>query len=321
MGHLKPNTTVAKLVALSSALLLGAGTLTACSDPSSTKDESAESGSSAESSDQADSSFDFSVLEAQPEIVALVPDSIKEAGVLRNGASTDYAPAEFRTEDGQTPVGYEVDMIKAMSKVMGLEDGTTTHAEFPTIIPALGTKFDVGTSAFTITPERLENVNMVSYAQVGSSYAVAAGNPSKFDPTDPCGSTLGVQTGTYQYDYALELSEKCVADGKEPIDVMPHDLQTDVTTKVQGGQYDATFADSTVIGYAVKGSNGGLEEIGEVIESEPQGVTISKDDEQLTKAVQASLQYLMDNGYLEQIFANYGTQDAALSKAEINPSK
>jgi len=32
---------------------------------------------------------------------------------------------------------------------------------------------------------------------------------------------------------------------------MPHDQQTDITPKVTGGQYDATFADSTVIGYTL----------------------------------------------------------------------
>lgn len=292
--------------------------LAACSDPQ-TSSTSAESGAG-QSASTAVVPFDVSTLEAVDSVVALVPDAVKERGVLRNGASTDYAPGEYLADDGQTPVGYDVDLINAIARVMGLDEGTTQTAGFDTILPQLGSKFDVGASSFTITPERLEAANMVSYIEVGSAYAVAKGNPKGFDPANPCGTTIGVQTGTFQLDYASELSDKCVAEGKEKIEVMPLDLQTDIATKVIGGQYDATLADSTVIGYTVELSGGQLEQVGEVIESAPQGIAMAKDDEQLAKAVQAALQYLMDEGYLEKILAPYGAEGSALKTAELNPA-
>lgn len=292
--------------------------LAACSDPQ-TSSTSAESGAG-QSASTAVVPFDVSTLEAVDSVVALVPDAVKEHGVLRNGASTDYAPGEYLADDGQTPVGYDVDLINAIARVMGLDEGTTQTAGFDTILPQLGSKFDVGASSFTITPERLEAANMVSYIEVGSAYAVAKGNPKGFDPANPCGTTIGVQTGTFQLDYASELSDKCVAEGKEKIEVMPLDLQTDIATKVIGGQYDATLADSTVIGYTVELSGGQLEQVGEVIESAPQGIAMAKDDEQLAKAVQAALQYLMDEGYFEKILAPYGAEGSALKTAELNPA-
>lgn len=292
--------------------------LAACSDPQ-TSSTSAESGAG-QSASTAVVPFDVSTLEAVDSVVALVPDAVKERDVLRNGASTDYAPGEYLADDGQTPVGYDVDLINAIARVMGLDEGTTQTAGFDTILPQLGSKFDVGASSFTITPERLEAANMVSYIEVGSAYAVAKGNPKGFDPANPCGTTIGVQTGTFQLDYASELSDKCVAEGKEKIEVMPLDLQTDIATKVIGGQYDATLADSTVIGYTVELSGGQLEQVGEVIESAPQGIAMAKDDEQLAKAVQAALQYLMDEGYFEKILAPYGAEGSALKTAELNPA-
>ncbi|MDY6213262.1 MAG: ABC transporter substrate-binding protein [Schaalia hyovaginalis] len=292
--------------------------LAACSDPQ-TSSTSAESGAG-QSASTAVVPFDVSTLEAVDSVVALVPDAVKERGVLRNGASTDYAPGEYLADDGQTPVGYDVDLINAIARVMGLDEGTTQTAGFDTILPQLGSKFDVGASSFTITPERLEAANMVSYIEVGSAYAVAKGNPKGFDPANPCGTTIGVQTGTFQLDYASELSDKCVAEGKEKIEVMPLDLQTDIATKVIGGQYDATLADSTVIGYTIELSGGQLEQVGEVIESAPQGIAMAKDDEQLAKAVQAALQYLMDEGYFEKILAPYGAEGSALNTAELNPA-
>ena len=304
---------------LPAALLLTATasmTLAACSDPSTSS--TSQSGEGATSTTAVES-FDTSSIETVDEIADLVPTAVKERNVLRNGASTDYAPGEFRAEDGQTPVGYDVDIVKALAKVMGLEEGTTTHAEFPTIIPGLGSKFDIGVSSFTITEERLAETNMISYVEVGSAYAVAQGNPKNFDPTNACGTTIGVQNGTYQQEYAERLSEECVAGGNEAIKVMPLDLQTDIATKVIGGQYDATLADSTVIGYTVELSGGKLEQVGDVIESEPQGIVVAKDDTELANAIQKAMQYLIDNGYLTKILAAYGAENAGLTKAELNP--
>ena len=304
---------------LPAALLLTATAsmaLAACSDPSTSS--TSQSGEGATSTTAVES-FDTSSIETVDEIAALVPAAVKERNVLRNGASTDYAPGEFRAEDGQTPVGYDVDIVNALAKVMGLEEGTTTHAEFPTIIPGLGSKFDIGASSFTITEERLAETNMISYVEVGSAYAVAQGNPKNFDPTNACGTTLGVQNGTYQQEYAEHLSEECVAGGNEAIKVMPLDLQTDIATKVIGGQYDATLADSTVIGYTVELSGGKLEQVGDVIESEPQGIAVAKNDTELANAIQKAMQYLMDNGYLTKILAAYGAENAGLTTAELNP--
>lgn len=304
---------------LPAALLLTATAsmaLAACSDPStSSTSQSAEGAVSA----TAIESFDTSSIETVDEIAALVPVAVKERNILRNGTSADYAPAEFRAEDGQTPVGYDIDIVKALAKVMGLEEGTTTHAEFPTIIPGLGSKFDIGSSSFTITEERLGQTNMISYVEVGSAYAVAQGNPKNFDPANACGTTIGVQNGTYQQEYAEHLSEECVAGGNEAIKIMPLDLQTDIATKVIGGQYDATLADSTVIGYTVELSGGKLEQVGDIIEAEPQGIAVAKNDTELANAIQKAMQYLMDNGYLTKILAAYGAEDAGLTTAELNP--
>ena len=291
--------------------------LAACADPTTSTTSAGQSATAASSNTTA---YDVSQIPADPTIAALVPEDVKKRGTLRNGASTGYAPAEYMATDGQTPIGYDIDINKALAKVMGLEEGTTQHSEFPTIIPALGTKFDVGLSSFTITSEREQQVNMVSYLNVGSAWGVAAGNPKSFDTSNPCGTTIAVQTGTAQETYAQELSKQCEADGKEKITVMPHELQTDIATKIISGQYDATLADSTVIGYTAAGSNGKIEQLGDVFESAPQGVAIAKDDVELTEAVQQAMQYLMDNGYLEDILAHYGADSAALSTAELNPA-
>ena len=299
------------------ALASTATAMAACADPTTSTSTADTTTGTATSTT---SHYDVSSIPTVDEIAALVPDDIKKRGTLRNGASTGYAPAEYMDADGQTPIGYDIDINKALAKVMGLNTGETKHSEFPTIIPALGTKFDVGISSFTITSEREQQVNMVSYLNVGSAWGVTAGNPKNFDPSNPCGATIAVQTGTAQEEYAAKLSDECVAAGKEKITVMPHELQTDIATKLIGGQYDATLADSTVIGYTSSQSAGKIEQLGDTFESAPQGVAVAKDDAQLAEAVQKAMQYLMDNGYLNDILASYGAENAALTTATLNPT-
>jgi len=120
-------------------------------------------------------------------IAAMVPDDIKKSGTLRNGVATNYAPTEFIDTDGSTVIGY----ITAVSKLMGLKVATT-NAAFPSLIPALGSKYDVSVSAFTITLEREKQVTMASYFKAGFSMAVPKGNPKKISPDDLCGHTVAV---------------------------------------------------------------------------------------------------------------------------------
>lgn len=262
--------------------------------------------------------FDPLSIEAVPDIQAMVPADIAASGKLVSGTSANQAPGEFRHKGSLT--GYNIEIVQALGQVMGLQ-GTVREAEFQSIIPGLGREFDIGVSSLTISPERLEKANMISYLEVGSAFAVARGNPADFSPEDPCGSTLGVQAGTYQEDIVELWSKKCVEDKKKPIELLSLDTQREVNAQITDGSCDATLADSPVITYAVLNSSGRLQQIGDVIQSEPQGIAVALADEQLTVAIQAAMQYLMDEHYLEAILTSYDAEDVALTQAEINPGK
>lgn len=308
------------LAALTAAAALA---LTACSGADSASSDpsgsAAPESAAAPGEDPGEAGFDVSSISEDTAISDLLPEEIKKAGELKNGAATDYAPAEYRKADGQTPTGYDVDMVKALGALMGVK-GTTTHAEFDSLIPQIGSKFDIGASSFTITREREAQFTMVAYLKAGFQYATAKGNPAHFDPTNICGTTIGVQTGTAQQEWLEDESKKCESDGKKAIDIKPLSAQTEVSTKVASGQYDAMIADSPVIGYVVTKSGGQIEKQGEIFESALHGIIVPKDNEKLAEAVRAGVQKLMDDGTLKKIMAVYGADDAVLSKAEVNPA-
>ncbi len=219
-------------------------------------------------------------------------------------------------------MGYDVDLSAAIAAVLGLTS-TVEHAEFDSIIPAVGTKFDLGVSSFTITAEREKSVTMVSYINVGSQFNVPAGNPDDLDVSDTlnlCGLSVGVQTGTAQETAMAEYDTACTDAGKDGIDVKSYTTQSDAMTALAGGTLDATFSDSTVAGYAQIQTGGAVETTGKVVDAAPQGIVVAKDDEATAQAVQQAVQFLMDSGEWDKILEHWGVDSSqALKTAEINP--
>lgn len=259
---------------------------------------------------------DLSSLQKVDEIAALVPEEVAKDGKLTVGDNIYYAPAEFYAADGTTAQGYDIDLAKALAIVMGLE-ADVQQSEFDSILPGIPTKYEMGIANFTATTERQENYDMIQYFAVGSSWVTEKGNPKKFSADDICGATIGVQTGTVQDEAILELAEAC---GDNKPDVQRMDEQSQVTTKLAGGQLDAMYCDSSVADYAVKQTGDALEVVSSDEGTDPIAAVTEKDSE-MTKAVQAALQYLMDEGVLADIFKTWGITENVSTEATLNPAK
>lgn len=296
-------------IALSAAMVLS---MAACG----TSDKADSSASGGSSSSSSTTGYDVSGVKKDDDIAAMLPDSVTKDGKLSIGMDTSYAPAEFLAEDGKTPVGFDVDIAKALANIFGLEADPET-SNFDSIIPSVGSKYDIGISSFTITKERMESVDFVSYYRAGSTWAVQKGNPKKLDASDMCGAKIAVQTGTTQEDDANDIAKGCKADNKA--EVLSYKRQAEAATAVATGKADAFYADSPVAGYAISQTDG-LEALGDVEGVAKQGIAIEKGNEKLDEAVQKALQKLMDDGTYMKILKHWGVESGALDKAEINPT-
>ncbi|MEK0211631.1 ABC transporter substrate-binding protein [Bifidobacterium mongoliense] len=263
--------------------------------------------------------FDASGIHKDAAIAALLPSSVTKDGKLTVGSDTSYAPAEFLAPDGKTPVGFSVDLTKALAAVVGLRPETVSST-FDGIIPSVGTKYDIGISSFTVNQERLAAVDFVTYFKAGSTFVVKKGNPEKIDPAKLCGKKLAVQTGTTQETAAADLTKACKAQGDEEIHIQSLKLQTDVTTAVASGKADVFYADTPVAGYAIKQTGDILQTIGEDQDVAPEGIVIKKGDSGTAQAMQKAMQKLIDDGTYGKILKTWGVADGAIKTAEINPA-
>ena len=264
--------------------------------------------------------YDVSTIKKDDELAKLAASAktVKD-GELSVGMELSYAPAEFYAEDGKTPVGYDVDMSKAIAQTLGLKPKIVSSM-FDTIVPSIGSKYDLGIAAFTITKERMESVDFVSYFTAGMGYAVAAGNPKNVDENDLCGLNVAVETGTVEEEAINKTAKQCKADGKKDITIQSSKQQTDATTAVVTGKADVFFADSPVVGYAIAQTDGQLEQLGKDFDEVPNAIAIKKGDSQTAEAVQKAMQKLMDDGTYTKILQHWGVESGALDKAEINPA-
>lgn len=253
-------------------------------------------------------------LETDEAIAALVPAEIRDTGVLVIGTHPPYAPNEFRDEQGEM-VGFDIDVMTAAAQLMGLE-AEFRGSGFEEIIPDVaGGTTDMAASSLTVNDERLETVDFVTYFEAGIQWASAAG--TEVDPDDACGLSVAVQRATIsdQEDIPAR-SQACVDAGEPPIEKIRFDSQDEVNAAVALGKIDAMSADSPIAAYAVDQSQGKMRLIGEVFDAAPYGWPVRKDSE-LTAALEAAADTLIETGDLQTIAENWGVEDGLIDDAEV----
>ncbi|WP_099024455.1 ABC transporter substrate-binding protein [Mycolicibacterium palauense] len=249
------------------------------------------------------------------EIANTVPEEIKSSGKLVVGVNIPYAPNEFKDPEGKI-VGFDVDLMNAIAATLGLTPDYR-EADFAKIIPAIqGGTFNVGMSSFTDTKEREKSVDFVTYFSAGTLWAQPAGG--EVDPNDACGKKVAVQATTYQETDELPAkSTACTDAGKPAIEIISFDSQDAATNAVVLGQADAMSADSPVTLYAIKQSNGKLEQAGEVFDAAPYGWPVAKGSP-LATSLQKALEHLIETGDYKTIASNWGVEQGMIDKPVIN---
>lgn len=259
-------------------------------------------------------------VEVDDELAARVPDEIGEDGKITVGTDSSYAPSEFIAEDGETIVGFDVDLFSAVAEKIGFE-AEFESASFDSIIAGVGSdRYEVGVSSFTINPERLAEATMVSYFSAGTQWATQADNPEGVDPDDACGASVAVQRGTVQVDDVTARSAECEAAGNEPIDIQQFEGQDEATAAIVSGRVDAGLADSPVMAYAVQQTNGQLELLGDIYDSAPYGYVVPKAETEFGQVLADALTALIEDGTYAEILEKWGVEAGAIETPEVNPA-
>lgn len=217
-------------------------------------------------------------------------------GKLTVAASLDFPP--FENLNGDQPEGFAVDLMGLLAEEMGLECEYLPSTKFDTIVPLIqtGGKADVGVSSFTVTDERLEQVDFTdTYCDVNQSLTVRS--DSGITSADQLeGKKIGAQSGTTGYEWA--------AENIKDAEVVAFDEMTAVFAALDSGQIDAVSVDLPVANYYVK-SYKDCQVIQEIPTGEQYAIAVNKDNPELTKALNKALQAVRDNGKYDELAAKW----------------
>ncbi len=252
----------------------------------------------------------------------MLPQSIRDQGLIQVGTDASYAPMASFGPDGRTIVGMEPDLGAEIGRVLGvrLQFAQTTFSELLGLV-GRGNP-DLGMSAMTDTPERAKIADFVNYFTAGTAIVVRRGNPSGVhELNDLCGKPVAVESGTTQVDLLARTQKNCLT---RPIIVKTYATNSDALLQLRTGRAVAVLNDLPPAVFLVNdvrtksqyqlASNAQYE-------AGLYGVVVSKSQPLLRDAVQGALKELLRSGAYAAVLARWHVQTGAVQQITINSSR
>lgn len=222
---------------------------------------------------------------------------------LKVGTSGLFGPFTYYDKDGKTLIGYDIDMIKSLQKVLGFEiDGNIQAMSYSALTASVGQgKLDMAAAALCVTDERKKTMDFSeTYCDSGQKVMVNKDkNPGIKSVSDLKGKTVAVEKGTASQAYAQKNLPDCT--------LQVHDTITTAYASLEQGKVDAVIQDAPGCAFYIKTTTGTkLETVGDQFNQgqSPYAVAFKKGF-QYTSQFDAALKELKANGTLDQIYKKW----------------
>ncbi len=246
-----------------------------------------------------------------------VTDRVKESGKLTIASGLDYAPMQYIDAQGR-PAGMNVEMAQAVAKRLGAQLEIVT-IPFKAQIPALmSERADIGWAGYTILPERLKQVDFVSFLKTGTVVVTLPETAGAFAAKlDICGKAVAVASGNAADGVADQLSKDCAAAGRPTLDKQIFPDQKDTIQALLTGRVAARLDDATSAGYYEATTKGKNVVVGGSISPAPLGLAIRKGDGATGRMLAAALNALIADGTYRTILEKYGMSASSVPKSVV----
>lgn len=217
---------------------------------------------------------------------------------LKIGTDAAYPPFEFVDTKTKRIVGFDVDMVNEICKLVNCTAEFIT-TNFDTIFVALAQKqFDLVASGVTVTDERKKTIDFGdSYLKYGETLLIRTGDTTvkSKDDLKNVKIIVGVQTGTSNEQTALKL----VADQKQQIkrfDTFDQSVAALIAGDVNCVEIDRPAA----LGFMAT-NPGKIQTVQADFTSDDLAIAFQKGDKELIDAFNAGLKAIQANGTYDKI--------------------
>ncbi|MCL4424160.1 MAG: transporter substrate-binding domain-containing protein [Firmicutes bacterium] len=229
---------------------------------------------------------------SEPAATDAVLDAIKKTGVLTVGTDATFAPFEY-TENNQM-VGFDIDLVREIAKLIGAKDVKFVDIDFKGLIPGLQAKqFDMIASAMYITDERKKVINFSDpYYPGGLVIMVQKDNNTIKGPEDLKGKKIAVQIGTKSVTYL----QQNYPEAK----LVEVEKNAEMFLELENGRVDAVVTGKPAAKLYVQ-KRPILKVLDKQLTVEEYGFGIRKEDTEFLKAVNSALKTLKENGTYQKL--------------------
>ncbi|GAA0566115.1 ABC transporter substrate-binding protein [Paractinoplanes ferrugineus] len=257
---------------------------------------------------------------------ALVPERIRATGKLTIGvgaAGSGFPPLAFTATDNKTLIGNEPDIAVAVAGVLGLEPQLANTSWEGLFIGLDSGRYDLGASNITVTEQRKQKYDFVSYRKDDLAFEVKKGSALKVAaPKDVAGKKVAVGSGTNQEKILVEWSKQDVANGLPAVDIKYYQTNQATYLALGSGQIDAYLGPNPTAAYHV--ATAGQTEIAGTCSGAGSALPglialTTKKDNGLVQALKAALDELIRSGAYARILGRWNLTAEAVTAGEVNP--
>ncbi|MFF5078487.1 ABC transporter substrate-binding protein [Actinoplanes sp. NPDC000266] len=257
---------------------------------------------------------------------ALLPEKVRAGGKLVIGvgaAGSGFPPLAFTANDNKTLIGSEPDIAVAIAGVLGLEPDLQNTSWENLFIGLDSGKYDIGASNITVTEERKQKYDFVTYRKDELAFEAKKGSGLKVTgPADVAGKKVAVGSGTNQEKILVEWSEENVKAGRPKVDIKYYQTNQATYLALGSGAIDLYLGPNPTSAYHVA-STGETEIVGTYsgAGASLQGLIAltTKKDNGLVKAYKAALDELIKSGDYKKILDRWNLANESVDAGEINP--
>ena len=310
---------VSRTLAVGAVALAAAVMVAACGSSSSTTSTSSSSGggSSTQTTGATQSSsvtVDGQKISTDPKLAGEVPAKVRQQGALTDITYNNAPPDESIV--GGALVGWEVDLGQAVAAELGLKWQPTASGAFDSFIPGLQNgRFNSSFTSFIQTPARLKQIDIVTYYNVGTGFAVKAGNSLAIKaPTDLCGHSVAVIEGSAFIQQLQGI--KCSAAAKPAVKVQSFPSDSAAELAVSSGRSEVYSSSADQLSWLI--SKAAHQFVLQPLDymPVPEGAGVTKGSG-LAKPIADAMDKLIQSGVYKAVMNKYSITEGLVDKATV----
>jgi polar amino acid transport system substrate-binding protein len=251
-------------------------------------------------------------------LAGLLP--LGSAAATTVGSDVSGAPFEYYGPPGHKMLGFDIDLLKAMSIRMG--PILVVNHSFDDLLAAVQRgKFDLAMSAISDTRDREKLVDFIDYFIAGGGIMVRPGNPHRIFAIDAlCGYSVAIEKGTSYLADLQKQSDNCKAIGLGPMNLLTYDTDDAAFAAFMGGKGDAYIADYPVAVYRQKNAPGASSTVvaGGQFDVVPYGIAVKKGNPAVQSATRSALLAVIADGTYDLLLKKWNIEAGAMRSAPIN---